>query len=199
MAEAGTELLSGLERVGIDPAGLVVDESQLTTTKARIVAEGTLRFPQQVPRLVSDVDAVLISDYQTGAVGPATFQAVLDAVCCQGRLSAVDAQGTFHRYRGLGAVKGNRQEMEATLGMRFRGEQGCRYWPATNRTQVYDVTGAGDTVIAVATLVLSAGASLPVVAQQANHAAGLAVRKLGNAVVALMISPGRSTTSSWEG
>lgn len=68
--------------------------------------------------------------------------------------------------------------------MRFRGEQGCRYWPATSGTQVYDVTGAGDTVIDVATLVPSSGACLPVVAQQANHAAGLVVRKLGNAVVA---------------
>ena len=64
MGEAGTKPLSGLERVGIDPTGFVVDESQLTTTKARIIAEGPLRFPHQVHRLAPDVDAVLISDYQ---------------------------------------------------------------------------------------------------------------------------------------
>jgi bifunctional ADP-heptose synthase (sugar kinase/adenylyltransferase) len=46
---------------------------------------------------------------------------------------------------------------------------------------VFDVTGAGDTVIAVATLGLAAGLNLLLAAQLANYAAGLVVRKLGNA------------------
>jgi len=54
--------------------------------------------------------------------------------------------------------------------------------PVTNRSEVYDVTGAGDTLIAVLTLALVAGAPLVVAAQLANAAAGLVVRKLGNAV-----------------
>lgn len=53
--------------------------------------------------------------------------------------------------------------------------------PAANRSEVFDVTGAGDTVIAVATLALCAGASMPQAVTLANHAAGLVVRKLGNA------------------
>jgi len=62
-------------------------------------------------------------------------------------------------------------------------EDGYHHWPAANRTEVFDVTGAGDTVIAVATLALLAGASLPAAARLANYAAGLVVRRLGNAVV----------------
>ncbi len=54
--------------------------------------------------------------------------------------------------------------------------------PAANRTEVYDVTGAGDTVIAVVTLAVVAGASFLEAAQLASYAAGLVVRKLGNAV-----------------
>jgi len=57
-----------------------------------------------------------------------------------------------------------------------------QHWPAANCSEVFDVTGAGDTVIAVVTLALLAGASLPVAAQLANYAAGLVVRKLGSAV-----------------
>lgn len=52
---------------------------------------------------------------------------------------------------------------------------------AANVSEVFDVTGAGDTVIAVATLALAAGLDLLSAAQLANYAAGLVVRKLGNA------------------
>ena len=54
---------------------------------------------------------------------------------------------------------------------------------AMNRSEVFDVTGAGDTVIAVLTLGLAAGASAYEAAQLANIAAGLVVRRLGNATV----------------
>jgi len=43
------------------------------------------------------------------------------------------------------------------------------------------VTGAGDTVIAVLTLALAAGVELLAAAHLANYAAGLVVRKPGNA------------------
>ena len=49
--------------------------------------------------------------------------------------------------------------------------------------EVYDVTGAGDTVIAVLALLTVAGAPLVEAAKLANVAAGVVVRKLGNATV----------------
>lgn len=58
----------------------------------------------------------------------------------------------------------------------------CVHVPA-DRTEVRDVTGAGDTVIAVLTLALLGGGSLEEAAQLANHAAGLVVRRLGVATV----------------
>lgn len=45
--------------------------------------------------------------------------------------------------------------------------------------EVYDVTGAGDTVIAAMALGLAAGASLRDAARLANRAAGLAVARFG--------------------
>ena len=49
--------------------------------------------------------------------------------------------------------------------------------------EVYDVSGAGDTVIATLTLALTAGASLLQAAALANYAAGIEVEKLGVATV----------------
>jgi len=54
---------------------------------------------------------------------------------------------------------------------------------ASRVSDVYDVTGAGDTVVAVLTLALVAGMNLRTAARLANAAAGLVVRRLGNAVV----------------
>ena len=53
----------------------------------------------------------------------------------------------------------------------------------TSAREVYDVTGAGDTVIAVFTLALVAGATLGESAILANSAAGIAVGKIGTATV----------------
>ena len=49
--------------------------------------------------------------------------------------------------------------------------------------EVYDVSGAGDTVIATLGVMVAAGADLPTATRVANQAAGIAVGKLGTAVV----------------
>lgn len=51
----------------------------------------------------------------------------------------------------------------------------------TAAREVYDVTGAGDTVIAMLAAALAAGASMIEAAALANHAAGIVVGKLGTA------------------
>ena len=55
--------------------------------------------------------------------------------------------------------------------------------PVTNTSEVFDVTGAGDTVIAIVTLGLCAGTDLFDAARLANYGAGVVVRKWGNAVL----------------
>lgn len=72
-----------------------------------------------------------------------------------------------------------RGEMGMTL---IRPGQQAIHLPARAR-EVYDVTGAGDTVIAVLAAVLAAGQSLPEAVVLANMAAGIVVGKLGAATV----------------
>jgi len=71
-------------------------------------------------------------------------------------------------------------------GMSLFDSAGCyAHIPAANRSEVFDVTGAGDTVIAVLTAALAAGASAFQSCCLANIAAGLVVRKLGNATASI--------------
>ena len=71
------------------------------------------------------------------------------------------------------------------------GEEGMRLFEKGNRTthiptvaqEVFDVSGAGDTVIACFTLALSCGASKLEATHLANFAAGIVVSKLGTAAV----------------
>jgi D-beta-D-heptose 7-phosphate kinase/D-beta-D-heptose 1-phosphate adenosyltransferase len=51
----------------------------------------------------------------------------------------------------------------------------------TAAREVYDVTGAGDTVVSVVALGLAAGAELPNACYLSNHAAGVVIREVGTA------------------
>ncbi|MBI4631123.1 MAG: bifunctional hydroxymethylpyrimidine kinase/phosphomethylpyrimidine kinase [Chloroflexi bacterium] len=84
------------------------------------------------------------------------------------------------------------KRLEAQAILVTRGAQGLSiivkdigytHLPATNIAEVYDVTGAGDTVIAVATLALASGADPVEAARLANIAGGIAVRGWGNVTV----------------
>jgi D-beta-D-heptose 7-phosphate kinase/D-beta-D-heptose 1-phosphate adenosyltransferase len=55
------------------------------------------------------------------------------------------------------------------------------YHTPTKAREIYDVSGAGDTVISLYTLALTAGATAEEAAEIANHAAGIVVGKLGTA------------------
>jgi D-beta-D-heptose 7-phosphate kinase/D-beta-D-heptose 1-phosphate adenosyltransferase len=63
----------------------------------------------------------------------------------------------------------------------FQGRRVQRF-PTMGR-EVFDVTGAGDTVIATCALALGAGCSLEDATALANHAAGVVVGKVGTATV----------------
>ncbi|MBA3904015.1 MAG: D-glycero-beta-D-manno-heptose-7-phosphate kinase [Rhodocyclaceae bacterium] len=81
---------------------------------------------------------------------------------------------------GLEALLVTRSEEGMTL---FRGSEAL-HEPAQAR-EVYDVSGAGDTVIAALAVMLAAGLDLGAAMRVANRAAGIVVGKLGTAVVHL--------------
>ncbi len=70
----------------------------------------------------------------------------------------------------------------AEEGMSLFSAAGALTIPAQSR-EVFDVSGAGDTVIATLGVMMAAGASLPDAVRVANEAAGVVVGKFGTAVV----------------
>jgi D-beta-D-heptose 7-phosphate kinase/D-beta-D-heptose 1-phosphate adenosyltransferase len=84
------------------------------------------------------------------------------------------------------------QRFECEYVLITRGEQGMSLFSAghsrsehlpTFAREVFDVTGAGDTVIATLALAQTGGATMEEAAVLANHAAGLVVGKVGTATV----------------
>jgi len=83
---------------------------------------------------------------------------------------------------------GLRQKLDAGAVLITRGEEGMSLFTPDGHThfptrarRVYDVTGAGDTVVATIAVALAARAPLPEACVLANHAAGLVVAELGTA------------------
>ena len=66
-------------------------------------------------------------------------------------------------------------------GMLLRSRSGILHHVPTRAREVFDVSGAGDTVIAACVLALAAGATPIEAAELANYAAGVVVGKLGTA------------------
>lgn len=156
----------------------------------------------------ASADAVIVSDYAKGLLQ----QPIADALAARAGIYTVDPSPRNPvDWRGAAAIKPNRseaaricgdappEEMGARLLQRWDtcmvlvtlGEDGMMlfergrppYHTPARAREVFDVSGAGDTAIALFTLALSAGAEPAEAAELANAASGVVVGKLGTAVV----------------
>lgn len=93
---------------------------------------------------------------------------------------------------GLNAVGwGLQQRLDAEALLITRGADGMSLFERGGRIthlptvarEVFDVTGAGDTVVSVVALSLACGADFPSACFLANHAAGLVIREVGTTSV----------------
>jgi rfaE bifunctional protein kinase chain/domain len=84
----------------------------------------------------------------------------------------------MRRRLGLAALLITRSEEGMTLY-----QTGQRLHVAAQAREVYDVSGAGDTVIATLGAMLAGGAGIEDAVRVANRAAGIVVGKFGTAVV----------------
>jgi D-beta-D-heptose 7-phosphate kinase/D-beta-D-heptose 1-phosphate adenosyltransferase len=91
--------------------------------------------------------------------------------------AVVAAAMHLRQAHGFGAVLVTRAED----GMTVLDAAGVTHFPAEAK-EVYDVSGAGDTVVATLAASLAAGLELRVAARLANIAAGIVVGKIGTAV-----------------
>ena len=86
-----------------------------------------------------------------------------------------------------------REELHAKGVLVTRGELGMvlvengavHEIPVSDKSEVFDVSGAGDTCVATVILALAAGAEPALAARLSNIASGIAVRKLGTSTVSV--------------
>lgn len=84
---------------------------------------------------------------------------------------------------------GLQKRLDCECALVTRGPDGMSLFEKTGRythlptvaREVFDVTGAGDTVVSVVALALAAGADYPEACYLANHAAGVVIREVGTA------------------
>jgi D-beta-D-heptose 7-phosphate kinase/D-beta-D-heptose 1-phosphate adenosyltransferase len=204
-----------------------------TTSKTRIIARSQqiVRIDEEVETLVdgadlnrliaaaraalADADALLLEDYNKGALPPGLIVAVMEVAKRRGIPVVVDPKyRQFFEYSGATVFKPNRRELESALGAAVDLQNGDALPEVLTRLkvdnllvtlgadgmvlvtkdgtltqipsiarQIYDVSGAGDTVTAWLGTALAAGASVREAAQLANYAAGVEVGKPGVATV----------------
>lgn len=140
--QSGQALAAMLAAQGIDVTGLIVDASRPTYTKMRVVIGSLQQMPHQVARmdrfedgqldpgvsrkviehacrLIPQIDALLLSDYENGVISQEIVEACLPAALAHGKLVCVDSHGDLFRFRGVTVATPNQPEAEATLRRQF--------------------------------------------------------------------------------
>jgi D-beta-D-heptose 7-phosphate kinase / D-beta-D-heptose 1-phosphate adenosyltransferase len=151
-------------------------------------AKGTLSDCQKLILIAKEMGVPVLVDpkggnythyYGANLLTPniAEFESVVGR--CSSELELVNKGMALIESLALGALLITRGELGMTL---LRPHLPVINLPARAR-EVYDVTGAGDTVIAVLAVALAAGQTLPDAVALANMAAGIVVGKLGAATV----------------
>ena len=175
-------------------------------TEARIIGAAKSAIEDAHALIVSDYDKGVITPRILAEVLPSAYGRM--PVLIDPKLRNFDAYRpaslvTPNHHEALqvtnleedsdGALQTAAQKIRARLGcdavLITRGERGMilvegnrdPVFVETAAREVYDVTGAGDTVVATLAAALSAGASMTEAAVLANQAAGIVVGKLGTA------------------
>ena len=166
---------------------------------------------EEFKRALADTDVVILSDYGKGglahiaemirAARRAKKRVLIDpkgddyarykgaSVITPNLAELREVVGTWKDEKDL---KSRAQALRAKLGLEAllltRGEDGMTLFAGNKATtiraearEVFDVTGAGDTVIATLAVMLASGARLEAAVRLANRAAGIVVGKLGTA------------------
>ncbi len=143
--DAGGRLVDLLAKLGIDTAGISVEEGYETPVKTRVLAALPHSRPQQVVRIdkgaahsvdsaaarraveraslrLDEVPAVLLSDYGYDLVRPDLTAALVRTARAQGLSVTCDSRHRVREFAGVTAATPNLEEAEEILGWRLEDE-----------------------------------------------------------------------------
>ncbi len=164
----------------------------LRVDKDEIFVAGLVDLPD-----LTGIDAIILSDYAKGWLMPEFVETIIDRAFVP--VIVDPKEPCWHKYRRATVICPNEKELQRWEAENYavprprnllikRGSDGIRLdiqgrirdFPATAQ-RVFDVTGAGDTVVAVVAATLAAGGSLESAAKLSNLAAGHVVGEVGTA------------------
>ncbi len=224
-------LMNLLHEKNIDSSLIVIDDQRPTTIKSRITSkkQQIVRVDREVTtpiskhiedeiisnfsKIVQDIDALIIEDYNKGLLTERVITSVIDIAKANNIIISVDPKvENFFNYKGVTVFKPNLVELSKNMNKKITnekdlqsiawqlfkqikaqylvvtlGEKGMLIFEhdrnifslPTYAREVFDVSGAGDTVISTLTLALTLTNSILESAIIANHAAGVVCGKQG--------------------
>ena len=233
--ETSGKLKALLANIKVNTKYLITQNKRVTSKKTRIISsqQQVVRYDHEntdeindesqksilasFEKLVSNYDAVLLSDYGKGVLTIELTQSLIAIANDKNIKVLVDPKGLdYSKYRGSYLLTPNKKEAsEATkinitddasltkaitqlkteydldVSLITLSEQGVaiydnklRVHPTVSR-EVFDVTGAGDTVLASLGFALACGYKIDAAVEFANLAAGVVVGKIGSAIATL--------------
>ena len=233
--ETSGKLKALLANIKVNTKYLITQNKRITSKKTRIISsqQQVVRYDHEstdeisdesqksilasFEKLVSNYDAVLLSDYGKGVLTIELTQSLIAIANNKNKKVLVDPKGLdYSKYRGSYLLTPNKKEAsEATkinitddasltkaitqlkteydldVSLITLSEQGVaiyddklRVHPTVSR-EVFDVTGAGDTVLASLGFALACGYKIDAAVEFANLAAGVVVGKIGSAIATL--------------
>lgn len=233
--EISDELKTLLSNINVDSQYLITQKDRITSKKSRIIAsqQQVVRYDREstdeinsesqksiltyFEKVISNYDAVLLSDYGKGVLTVDLTQSLIAIANKNNKKVLVDPKGLdYSKYNGAYLLTPNKKEAsEATqvnikddaslaqaitqlktecdleISLITLSEQGVAIYDDKLRThptvarEVFDVTGAGDTVLASLGFALACEYEIDDAVKFSNLAAGVVVGKIGSATATL--------------
>jgi len=173
-------IVAALERALADANALVISDYDKGVVTPRILSQVLPQAYERMPVLIDPKLRNFESYRPATLITPNHHEAL--------RMSGLEEDSDDGLHQAARAIQ-SRLHCDSVLVT--RGDRGMMLlegneqpvFVQTMAREVYDVTGAGDTVIATLAAALATGASMVESAHLANHAAGIVVGKIGTATV----------------
>ena len=233
--EISDELKELLTDIKVNTQYLITQKDRITSKKSRIIAahQQVARYDREstdeinnesqksilisFKKIITNYDAVLLSDYGKGVLTTELTQSLISIANKHNKKVLVDPKGLdYSKYKGAYLLTPNKKEASKATQINIKddasltqaitqlktecdlsislitlSEQGVAIYDDNLRThptvarEVFDVTGAGDTVLASLGFSLACNYDIDSAVEFANLAAGVVVGKIGSATATL--------------
>jgi D-beta-D-heptose 7-phosphate kinase / D-beta-D-heptose 1-phosphate adenosyltransferase len=233
--EVSDQLLSQLNRIGVETKYLIRQKTRNSSRKTRIIApqQQIVRYDREsksdinstsqkkildtLKKIITNYEGIILSDYGKGVLTTQLTKSVIQIAKKNNVKLFVDPKGiNYEKYTGAYLLTPNKKEASEATSIKISNNESLldaitnlknlcsleisiitlseggiavydnelRIHP-TNTKEIFDVTGAGDTVIAALAFAILSNHSINDSIEFANLAAGVVIGKVGSATATI--------------